>query len=79
MRSVVIIYYVQKKLYVIALKMMKRRSYGREIYNGFCCMKCPEESFITSEKFMDSPEFKDLEYGTLRMREGNNIIWLYDG
>jgi hypothetical protein len=47
--------------------------------NAFYCIKCPEESVITPAKFMNSPEFKDLEYGALRMGEGDNIIRLHNG
>lgn len=42
--------------------------------NKFYCVKCPEESVITPAKFMNSPEFKDLEYGALRMGEGDDVI-----
>lgn len=47
--------------------------------NKFYCVKCPEESVITPAKFMNSPEFKDLEYGALLMGEGDNIIRTRNG
>ncbi|MFP3027733.1 MAG: hypothetical protein ACEY3L_16350 [Wolbachia sp.] len=47
--------------------------------NKFYCVKCPEESVITPAKFMNSPGFKDLEYGALQMGEGGNIIRLRNG
>ncbi|WP_250296686.1 hypothetical protein [Wolbachia endosymbiont of Oedothorax gibbosus] len=47
--------------------------------NAFYCVQCPEKSIITPAKFMNSPEFKDLEYGALRMGEGDNIIRLHNG
>lgn len=47
--------------------------------NAFYCIKCPEESVITPAKFMNSPEFKDLEYGALRMGEGDDVIRIKNG
>ncbi|MGL9717255.1 MAG: hypothetical protein ACR5K9_00865 [Wolbachia sp.] len=47
--------------------------------NEFYCVKCPEESIITPAKFMNSPEFKGLEYGALRIGEGNDVIRLRNG
>lgn len=47
--------------------------------NEFYCVKCPEGSVITPAKFMNSPEFKDLEYGALRIGEGNDVIRLRNG
>ncbi|WP_434732188.1 hypothetical protein [Wolbachia endosymbiont of Zygogramma bicolorata] len=47
--------------------------------NESYCVKCPEESVITPAKFMNSPEFKDLEYGALLMGEGDNIIRTRNG
>ncbi len=45
----------------------------------FYCVKCPEDSIIMPTKFMDAPEFKDLEYGALQIGEGQNIIRLLNG
>ncbi|WP_246168606.1 hypothetical protein [Wolbachia endosymbiont of Ctenocephalides felis wCfeT] len=47
--------------------------------NAFYCVKCPEDSIVTPAKFMNSPEFKDLEYGALRIGEGDNVIRLRNG
>ncbi len=47
--------------------------------NALYCVQCPEKSIITPAKFMNSPEFKDLQYGALRMGEGDNIIRLHNG
>ncbi|WP_265034751.1 MULTISPECIES: hypothetical protein [unclassified Wolbachia] len=45
--------------------------------NAFYCVKCPEKSVITPAKFMNFPEFKDLEYGALKI--GNDVIRIQNG
>ncbi|WP_250295169.1 hypothetical protein [Wolbachia endosymbiont of Oedothorax gibbosus] len=62
-----------------SIKNDKKEGIVVERDNKFYCVKCPEESVITPARFMNSPEFKDLEYGALRMGEGDNIIRLYKG
>ncbi|WP_353283313.1 hypothetical protein [Wolbachia endosymbiont (group A) of Pogonocherus hispidulus] len=47
--------------------------------NEFYCVKCPEKSVISPAKFMNFPKFKELEYGALRVGEGENIIRLHKG
>ncbi|WP_410542500.1 hypothetical protein [Wolbachia endosymbiont of Tetranychus urticae] len=47
--------------------------------NEFYCVKCPEGSVISPAKFMSSPEFKSLEYGALRVGEGDNVIRIHKG
>ncbi|MDR1139489.1 MAG: hypothetical protein LBJ80_03960 [Rickettsiales bacterium] len=40
--------------------------------NEFYCVKCPEESVITPAKFLNNPEFKNLD-GALKFGEGDVI------
>ncbi|GHM58623.1 MAG: hypothetical protein sL5_03440 [Candidatus Mesenet longicola] len=47
--------------------------------NRFFCVKYPSSSVITPAKFINAPEFKDLEYGALRVGEGENVMRLYKG
>ncbi len=62
-----------------SIKNDKKEGIIVERDNKFYCVKCPEESVITPAKFMNSTEFKDLEYGALRMGEGDNIIRIRNG
>ncbi|WP_339048083.1 hypothetical protein [Candidatus Mesenet endosymbiont of Phosphuga atrata] len=45
----------------------------------FYCVKYPSSSVITPAKFINAPEFKDLEYGALRVGEGENVLRLNKG
>ncbi|NUX01268.1 hypothetical protein GO685_01900 [Wolbachia endosymbiont of Madathamugadia hiepei] len=40
--------------------------------NGFFCVKCPEKSVITPAKFLNAPEFQNLD-GALKFGEGDVI------
>lgn len=70
--------------YLSSLEQIVRNSIEKEGIiverdNEFYCVKCPEESVITPAKFMNSPEFKGLGYGALRIGEGNDVIRLRNG
>ncbi|WP_264723105.1 hypothetical protein [Wolbachia endosymbiont (group A) of Sphecodes monilicornis] len=52
----------------------KKKEIVVERDNKFYYVQCPEKSVITPAKFMNSPEFKDLGYGALRIGEGDNLI-----
>ncbi len=77
----------KRKNYLSSLEQVVRNSIENDKKEGviverdnkFYCAKCPEESIITPAKFMNSPEFKDLEYGALRIGEGNDVIRLRNG
>lgn len=47
--------------------------------NRFYCVKYPSSSVITPAKFINAPEFKDLEYGAIRVGEGENVLRLNKG
>ncbi|MGL9759328.1 MAG: hypothetical protein ACR5LA_11485 [Wolbachia sp.] len=46
--------------------------------NVFYCVKCPEKSIITPVKFMNNPEFRNLD-GALKVGEGNDVIRIKNG